>query len=201
MDKSNIPQTQKDLDTVKGLFQKLLDNLPILTIGDEDSLPFGLKPHTRSISWISEQVIVQQLKSLESKLNIDEVEYELPDTSLHDVQFQYEGQTFYVNIKTHQSGNRSRNDIAAVEKLYNEYLDNPSYSVIYACFEIGFEKRSIIFKRQDLIIFSPQFIRDLYVNPNNNKIQATYQHEVVARGRDEFLVLLKPAVNRIARNR
>ena len=44
-----------DLDFVKRLRHDLMGILPEFDITDEKILPYGLKPHTRSVSWIVEQ--------------------------------------------------------------------------------------------------------------------------------------------------
>jgi len=42
-----------DLDFVKQLCQNLMGILPEFDITDEKILPYGLKPQTRSVSWIA----------------------------------------------------------------------------------------------------------------------------------------------------
>lgn len=89
-------------------------------------LPYGLKPHTRSVAWLVEQVIVQQTKYNKKLLGIDEVNFDLPDTCLHDFEIYANNQIYYVNVKTHQStGKKNKNDISAVEKLYSQYCVKP----------------------------------------------------------------------------
>ncbi len=84
----------------------------------------------------------------------------------------------------------SKNDIAAIEKFYFQYSANKHYSLIYACFGIQFENIKISFDEEYLEIFSPQFL-PIYVNPRNDKIQATYKHDKEYRTREEFLKILK----------
>ncbi len=59
---TEIKLIQYEIAEIKKLLFNLLDILPNFNITDEKILPYGLKPHTRSISWIVEQVIVQQAK-------------------------------------------------------------------------------------------------------------------------------------------
>ncbi len=84
----------------------------------------------------------------------------------------------------------SKNDIAAIEKFYFQYNANKNYNLIYACFGIQFENIKINFSEEYLEIFSPQFL-PIYVNPRNDKIQATYKHNKEYRTRKEFLKKLK----------
>lgn len=62
MDNSEIENVIQKLGRVKEIFRNLIKILPSFNITDEKILPYGLKPHTRSVSWIVEQVIVQQTK-------------------------------------------------------------------------------------------------------------------------------------------
>jgi len=154
-------------------------------------LPYGLKPHTRSVSWLVEQVIVQQTKYRAKELKIEDVNFDLPDTCLHDCEITANGKKYYVNVKIHNMGGKeNKNDISAVEKLYFQYTANPEYNLIYVCFGIRFENIKVCFDKNYLVLFSPQFM-PIYINPRNDKIQATYRHSTILRTRKEFLELLK----------
>lgn len=180
-----------DLKYLEALFKNLLKILPNFDITDAKVLPYGLKPHTRSVSWLVEQVIVQQTKYRAKELKTDDVNFNLPDTCLHDCEISANGKKYYVNIKIHNMGGKeNKNDISAVEKLYFQYVANSKYNLIYACFGIRFENIKVCFDKNYLLLFSPQFM-PIYVNPRNDKIQATYRHEAILRTRKEFLELLK----------
>lgn len=58
--KNEIKEIEKDLEFVKNIYVKLLTILPSFDITDSKILPYGLKAHTRSVSWLIEQVITQQ---------------------------------------------------------------------------------------------------------------------------------------------
>lgn len=122
---------------------------------------------------------------------MNDVEFEMPDTCLHDCIIQKGEEKFYVNVKIHNiAGKRNKNDISAVEKLYMQYNLNPNYRLIFACFGIKFDNLTISFDTDSVHIFSPQFL-PIYINPRNDKIQAFYHHEPTVRSRKEFLNLLK----------
>ncbi len=115
----------------------------------------------------------------------------MPDTCLHDCEIHKDNTRYFVNIKTHNiDGKKNKNDISAVEKLYTQYQVNPNYRLIYACFGVKFQNVNISFDNKHLHCFSPQFL-PIYVNPRNDKIQATYHHNVMYRSREEFLNELK----------
>lgn len=190
MDKK-IKQITEDIEFIKGIYKKLITILPSFNITDKDILPYGLKPHTRSVSWLVEQVITQQTKYRAKQLGLDDVNFDMPDTCLHDCEIKVGEKIYYVNVKIHNVAMReNKNDIAAVEKLYMQYATNPSYNLIYACFGIAFKNINIKFDPDYLCLFSPQFL-PIYVNPRNDKIQAYYHHEPEYRTRKDFLKLLR----------
>ena len=187
-----IELINQELAVMHGFFSRVVQIIPQFDIANPEILPYGLKPHTRSISWIAEQVIVQQAKYNRQILGVEDVDFSMPDTSLHDcVIRENDATTYYVNIKiTNVAGRRNKNDIAAVEKLYMQYRANPDYRLIYAVFGFAFDNTTISFVNESIHTFSPQFL-PVYVNPRNVKIQAYYHAPVEERTREEFLALLQ----------
>jgi len=202
MDNSEIENIITNLEKIKQIFRNLIKILPSFNITDEKILPYGLKPHTRSVSWIVEQVIVQQAKYNAIKLGLTEVDFSMPDTCLHDCIIKTDKNIYYVNVKISNAGEKkqNKNDIAAVEKLYMQYSSNLSYDLIYACFGIHFKNINIHFDPDYLHIFSPQFL-PIYVNPRNDKIQAYYKHSPIYRTREKFLSLLQKKSKSIVLNK
>ncbi|MCG3140080.1 MAG: hypothetical protein HDKAJFGB_01065 [Anaerolineae bacterium] len=187
-----------ELSMVKEIFLQVVDILPSFDITDSKVLPYGLKAHTRSISWIVEQVITQQTKLHAKQLGLRAVEFDMPDTSLHDCILHTDNEKFFVNVKIHNAdGRENKNDIAAVEKLYMQYSANPNYRLMYAAFGVRFQNLTISFVKDDVHVFSPQFL-PIYVNPRNDKIQAFYHHEPVQRTRKTFLQQLRDNSKSIA---
>ena len=186
-----VEEVRREIDLIRETYKTLIKILPAFDITDKKILPYGLKPHTRSVSWLVEQVITQQTKYRAKELGLDDVDINMPDTSLQDCIISIGAKKYYVNVKIHNVGSaETKNDISAVEKLYMQYTANPDYNLIYACFGISFENIRISFDRDYLQIFSPQFL-PIYVNPRNDKIQAFYHHEPVIRTRAEFLEELR----------
>jgi len=181
----------KDIKYLEGIYRNLISILPSFNVTDKKILPYGLKPHTRSVSWLVEQVIVQQTKFRAKELGINDVKFDMPDTCLHDCEIHANNRKYYVNIKIHNiEGKENKNDISAVEKLYFQYVANPKYDLIYACFGIRFKNIKINFDNDYLVLFSPQFM-PIYVNPRNDKIQAKYIHHHEFRTRKKFLEILR----------
>ena len=99
---------------VKEVFTKLLGILPGFDITDKKILPYGLKPHTRSVSWLVEQVITQQTKFNAATLGLADVKIDMPDTCLHDCEVTAGKNVYYVDVKIHNMAiKESKNDIAA----------------------------------------------------------------------------------------
>ncbi len=74
----------REMEIVKSVFQATVKLIPSFDITDAKVLPYGLRAHTRSIAWIVEQVITQQTKFHAAQLGLNDVEFEMPDTCLHD---------------------------------------------------------------------------------------------------------------------
>ncbi len=182
----------EELATMQDLFERVVEIIPNFDITNPEILPYGLKPHTRSVSWIAEQVIVQQAKYNRETLGIEDVDFSMPDTSLHDcIVLQSDTARYYVNIKiTNATRRQNKNDIAAVEKLYMQYRANSDYRLIYTVFGFTFDNMTISFVKDRIHTFSPQFL-PVYVNPRNDKIQAYYHAPPEERTRDELLELLQ----------
>ena len=190
-----IQRINRELDTAREFFRRVAEIIPEFDITNPKILPYGLKPHTRSVSWIAEQVIVQQAKYNREKLKVLDVDFEFPDTSLHDcVILRNRSRKIYVNIKMTNASRKTsaRNDIAAVENLYMQYRANRSYRLVYVVFGLTFNNTEIQFVNESIHTFSPQFL-PIYVNPRNDKIQANYYAAPVERTRASFLDLLKSA--------
>jgi hypothetical protein len=186
-----IQLVQDEVEVVREVFSDALTFTAAFDVTTEAALPFGLKPHTRSVSWLVEQVVCQSIKSHSAEIGVSDVDYDLPDTELHDIEFSKDGTKYFVNVKSHQADRKAnKNDISAVVKLYERYRDQPSYRLYYACVAIRFDSthknRRILFLETDMVVFSPQFL-PLYINPTNDKIQAFYLHTPELRTRDQFL--------------
>ena len=189
---SELDLIRTELEETHDLFLRVVKIIPSFDITNPEILPYGLKPHTRSVSWIVEQVIVQQAKHKREKLKIEDVRFDLPDTCLHDCEITKDKEKqYYVNIKiTNARRKQNKNDIAAVEKLFMQYSANLNYRLIYAVFKFHFDNITIIFDKDKVHTFSPQFL-PIYINPRNDKLQAYYYSEREERTREDFLQLLK----------
>lgn len=189
--KNEVSIIESEMLEIKNIFLAIVKLLQAFNITDPQILPYGLRAHTRSVSWIVEQVITQQAKLHAPQLGLTDVDIDVPDTCLHDCVLLKGEVKYYVNIKIYNvDGKKNKNDISAVEKLYTQYTVNLDYRLVYACFPVRFQNVTISFVNEGVHIFSPQFL-PIYVNPRNDKIQAFYHHAPIQRTRAEFLQLLR----------
>ena len=187
---NEIKVIKEELKVVKKIFSDIVPFIPKLEIGSEMALPYGLQEHTRSISWIAQQVIVQQGKYNKEKIGLQKLKYDFPDTSLFDCKVKKNDVKYHVNLKVTSSDQDNRNDIAAVAKLITEYNKKPNFRIIYAVIPVEFDNREIKFNSNNVHTFSPQFL-PIYVNPRNLIFQAKYYSKPVERSRENFLKLLR----------
>lgn len=188
---NEIKLINEEMAIVKDILLAVVGIIPSFDITDPKVLPYGLRAHTRSISWIVEQVITQQTKFNGAKLGLTKVDIDMPDTCLHDCVIHKDDNRYFVNVKIHNAeGRNNKNDISAVEKLYMQYNENPDYRLVYACFGVQFRNLTIDFVKEYVHVFCPQFL-PIYINPRNDKIQSFYHHDPEYRTRVEFLHLLR----------
>ena len=76
---NKIEIIRSELDEMHDLFSRVVWIIPGFSITGPKIFPYGLKPHTSSVSWLVEQVVVQQAKYNRRHLNIKDVEFNLPD--------------------------------------------------------------------------------------------------------------------------
>ena len=180
----------QELEIVKTIFTATVNLIPLFNITDSKVLPYGLRAHTRSISWIVEQVITQQAKFHAQEVGITDLDFNMPDTCLHDCIIETGENRYFVNVKIHNvDGKKNKNNTSAVAKLFMQYDSNPNYRLIYVCFGIRFQNQIVSFDRKSVNTFSPQFL-PVSVNPKSDKLQAYYQHTPIYRTRKEFMRLL-----------
>jgi len=191
-DKAKIKDIIKFLDNV---FTKLVSKIKEFEVVNSRLLPFGFKPHTRSISWIAEQVILQQAKVKRKEIGIKDITFSKRDTDVFDcIITDSLDRKIYVNVKvTNIEGRHNKNDISAAERLYNFLINNDELGVFYVVLGIKFENTKVKFIKDRIFTFNPIYLPDIYVNPKNAKLQAYYDAKTIKRTKKEFLDLLYKA--------
>jgi hypothetical protein len=190
--KEQIKDIIKFLSTA---FTKLVEEIKEFEVARDGLLPFGFKPHTRSISWIAEQVVLQQAKIKAKKLGFKDIIFSKQDTDVFDcIIIDNSSRKIFVNVKvTNIEGRHNKNDISAAEKLYNFLVNSDELGLFYVVLGIKFENTKVKFIKDQIFTFNPICLPDIYVNPKNAKLQAYYDAEPVKRTKKEFLELLYKA--------
>jgi len=180
---------------VESIFKELItDKISGFEVIKKEYLPEGLKPHTRSICWLAEQVILQNTKKYTQEFNITNFTYPISDISPWDVKFRLEELTnedIFINIKvTDITKPIRKNDIASVKALLNFYHQNNHPLLFYVVIKLEFHNNSINFKETPIVRYYP-WIKDFVVNPRNEHLQNIYESDIKERSVEEFVKLIK----------
>ena len=91
-------------DLLINLSKQIVDKVGFDVISPADKIPFGFKKHTRSISWLAEQVVIQHLKSNREKYNIDVIEESDSDINVWDFRIKFNNGQVISNNEDSDSG-------------------------------------------------------------------------------------------------
>ena len=180
---------------IKNLAKKILNEISFEVIHPESKIPLGFKKHTRSISWLAEQVISQHLKVNYKKYDIEKFEISETDISVFDFKIKFKdiGEILYVNSKiTWINQKRQKNDMSSIKKLYKFYEENKNAKLFYLIFPFDYfgSKDNKIKFLNNIICGEYNKMRDFYLNPRNEHLQAYYDVENIERSNDEFLEII-----------
>lgn len=188
-----IRKIQQELERIFTIF--ITKKIPLFEVLRKEYLPEGLKPHTRSICWLAEQVILQNVKKFSTNFGLTDFEYPLSDISPWDSKFKInncsEGKDVFVNIKVTDSTKPiRRNDISSVKTLLNFYKNNGEPLIYFVVIRLKFEDNVIKFVEPIIVRYYP-WVKDFVVNPRNEHIQSVYEAEIEERSIPDFLKILK----------
>lgn len=185
---SNWKSIQYDADVLKYSFLFWAKKIKKFQILSKKLIPDGLKPHTRSISWLAEQVLVQTAKYSVLR-KISKVVPASSDINLYDCKIILNGHPVLVNVKVTQ-GSDNKNDLNQAVRLYELFKKQPHSRLFYVILKIKFKNNFIYFLDESpTVIFAP-WIADIYVNPKNGHLQANYYHSPKKRTTKEFVKIL-----------
>ncbi len=183
-------------DKLVKIFSTLITNIiPSFEVLRKEYIPYGLKPHTRSICWLAEQVILQNVKKNLHRLEAAEYSDPISDISPWDAKLKLRtilnDEDIFINIKvTDHSKPIRKNDIASVKTLLNFYRHNINSLLFYVVIKLRFNDNKIDFIGPPVVRYYP-WIKDFVVNPRNEHIQSIYEVENEVRSTEEFIRLLK----------
>ena len=168
------------------LFESFIHRVPKFEVLNKKYIPDGLNPHTRSICWLAEQVILQNTSRLPQ---IAALENPKSDVSAWDAKITFLGPAhppIFVNIKVSSSKKRLKNDIASVKKLKSFYDENPNALLFFVVLKFDFDTNWVVFNPQPIVQYYP-WMNNYYINPRNHHIQSHYDCGDTFRTTDQFI--------------
>lgn len=183
-------------EKLKSVSKKILNEISFEVIHPENKIPLGFKKHTRSISWLAEQVISQHFEVYKEKYDIEKFEQSETDISVFDFKIKFKGfnEVAYVNSKiTWIKQKKQRNDMSSIKKLYTFYKENKNAKLFYLIFPFDYfgTKNNKIKFLNNIICGEYIKMKDFYLNPRNEHLQAFYDVDNIERSFDEFLEIIK----------
>lgn len=198
MDLPPDQKIEKDYRAMKKIAEAIKKT--IVKIGDfkilDDRLaPEGLKPLARSVGWLVEQILVQNLRKYKDEFEIEKVENPPSNVSLYDCAITFKGQSkkYYLNIKTSSfDAKLTKDDISKADKLIELYESDPDFTLFIAVVKVKFKNTLLIMDHEEnLIMFNVAWIPDIYCNPRNNNLQSSKYSSISFRTNKSFLEEMK----------
>ena len=178
------------------LSRRILNEISFEVINPESKIPLGFKKHTRSISWLAEQVITQHLETNQKKYDLEFFETSKTDISVYDFKIKFKDikELIYVNSKiTWIQQKKQRNDMSSIKKLFKFYEEHKNVKLFYLIFPFEYfgPKGNKIKFLENVTCGEYIKMKDFYLNPRNEHLQAFYEVENVDRTYSEFLEIIK----------
>ena len=141
------------------LSKKLYKKINFQVIHPETLIPYGFRPHTRSVSWLAEQIISQNLKKNYKEYGLESFNESETDISVWDfkMKFKDEKQELFINSKiTRTTQKKQKNDMSSIKKLVKFFKDNKNAKLYYLIFPFDFKG-----ELGNQVIFSKKFYEEL----------------------------------------
>jgi len=185
-------EIESDIKLLEEGFHKLMNKIKHFNILSKELVPEGLKPHTRSISWLAEQVFKQQARKNLSEIGFESLIDADSDIESFDCKVNINGRDVLVNLKVSaaKSKNGSRNDINKAYKLLKMFEYDEDTLLYYVIIKITFENTDVILVDGTPTVFYVPWIHEVYVNPSNHHLQANYELPMKKRTVAEFIRLI-----------
>ena len=150
------------------------DRIGGFKILDEKLVPEGLKPIARSISWLMDQITVQNLRRYKDEFGIEEVNDPPHGLTQYDciIKMKNDNRDYYLNVKTSLTITElgGRFDISKARKLIQFYQENPNLVLLIAIIRVDLDDVWVRFN--NAIVFNVAWIPDIYYNRANHNLQS-----------------------------
>ncbi|MCW3129813.1 MAG: hypothetical protein N2V75_06940 [Methanophagales archaeon] len=114
-------ETSEKIERIEKAIKCVLNKIGKFKVLDEKLVPEGLKPIARSIAWLVDQVVVQNLKKYKDVCGIEEVEEPPHDLVQYDciLKLKEDDTECFINVKTSLTATdrTGRFDISKADKL------------------------------------------------------------------------------------
>jgi len=183
-------QIISDIVKIQYILNQVISRINKFKLINENLVPFGLKPIARSMSWIVEQIVTQNMKKDVNKYSISSVDIPQTNIDLYDCLIKTNQMKYFVNIKTSlvsacENGNY---DISKAQKLLEWYESNHDLVLLLAVIKVELDRTDVIFK--DVKVFNVAWIPNIYYNKANHNIQSCMNGKESIRSNQEFMDLL-----------
>lgn len=191
-----IAVSEDKINRIKTTIDNTIGQIGSFYIIEPRVIPEGLKPIARSVSWLIEQAVVQNLRRYKDINNLESVIDPPHNLAQYDCIMKYNNDPmqYFVNIKTslEQTSDTSRFDISKAQKLIDLYEQNPDLILVLAIIKIDISGSQIIFR--DSIVFNVAWISNIYYNRANHNLQSSSNGNRVVRSNNEFVRILREKV-------
>lgn len=185
--------TSEDIKKIQESIKCVLSKIDQFQLVKEDLLPEGLKPIARSMSWIIEQIVVQNLRHRGIKCGIESVTDPPHDLGQYDcvIKLVNDSKEYKVNVKTSltSTSHNSRFDISKANKLITLYETEPNLILLVVIVKIKLGGLNVKF--DDVIVFNVAWTPDIYYNRANHNLQSKCDGSQKIRSNTEFVNKLK----------
>jgi hypothetical protein len=185
-------QINKGVERTRLAIQYVMAKIGAFKLLDESLVPEGLKQIARSMSWLIEQIVVQNIRKYKDACGITSVDDPPHSLAQYDciLHFKDVPQEYLVNIKTSLSITRigGRSDISKGPKLVELYETNPNAVLIVAIVKVTLE--GVVVSFDDLVLFNVAWTPDPYYNRANHNLQSICNGTQTPRTNQEFVAIL-----------
>lgn len=187
------------METIERAFSAVANSFDEIELLTAKQAPHGLMEKARTISWLVEQIYVQNLSDSADEYGLSQVSVPSDDLIVYDLKITVpeDDITYYANVKTgliSSSGNK--NDVSKSSKLARFFHEQSGKKSVLLTIPVRVDfnggDREIILREDYISVHNLQWVntKDIYVNPSNKNLQCSFNKSPETRSKSEFLDLL-----------